>query len=450
MYRATIPTFFSIFFVTLFANTLFYGALASRKLSKRTSDSKTVVAHFIVGNSRSYNADDWTKDIQLAYDNGIDAFALNIGGDSWERDQVADAFGACSAMKTPFKLFFSFDMSSIPCSSAQDAETLHQYLTEYHSHGSYFLFDSKMLVSTFSGEHCLFGTKNLDQAWQFAVKHDFPEDIHFVPSFFVDPSQISGLQAIDGIFGWDSGWTKDGNDTTFDSDLNYVSNLGGKTYMAACSPWFFTHYGRDTYNKNWIYPSDDWLFAARWENLIINREKVDMVQILTWNDFGESHYLGPIEGSQSGSEAWTNGYDHQAWLKLGSYYARAFKDGRFSNFDYNGIYLWSRLYPAAANAPSDSVGIPDNWKLTKDVLWAVVFLKAPSTVSLICGSSNLFWQLSSGTWKLSLPLVENCQVQVQVSRDGSNVAEFKPDGFAFNMNPSSYNFNALVGYYSWN
>lgn len=39
---------------------------------------------------------------------------------------------------------------------------------------------------------------------------------------------------------------------------------------------------------------------------------MDLVQLLTWNDYGESHYLGPIKGSQAGSDAWTNGYDHQS------------------------------------------------------------------------------------------------------------------------------------------
>ncbi|KAG7441403.1 uncharacterized protein BT62DRAFT_486574 [Guyanagaster necrorhizus] len=64
--------------------------------------------------------------------------------------------------------------------------------------------------------------------------------------------------------------------------------------MAACSPWFFTHYGRDTYNKNWIFNLDDWLFAARWEQLVKNKAEVNLVQLLSWNDYGESHYLGPI------------------------------------------------------------------------------------------------------------------------------------------------------------
>ena len=42
-----------------------------------------------------------------------------------------------------------------------------------------------------------------------------------------------------------------------DTDTQYVNGLkalttddGAPTYMGAVSPWFFTHYGEDTYNKN--------------------------------------------------------------------------------------------------------------------------------------------------------------------------------------------------------
>lgn len=45
--------------------------------------------------------------------------------------------------------------------------------------------------------------------------------------------------------------------------------------------------------------------------LVTNRESVDITQIVTWNDYGESHYIGPIAGDQPHSEAWTNGFDHQ-------------------------------------------------------------------------------------------------------------------------------------------
>lgn len=42
-----------------------------------------------------------------------------------------------------------------------------------------------------------------------------------------------------------------------DTDTQYVNGLkalnsddGTPTYIGAVSPWFFTHYGADTYNKN--------------------------------------------------------------------------------------------------------------------------------------------------------------------------------------------------------
>jgi hypothetical protein len=91
------------------------------------------------------------------------------------------------------------------------------------------------------------------------------------------------------------------------------------------------HYGPDTYNKNFIYSGDNWLLVERWEQLIANRAQLDLVQVLTWStsrmmaspachmvlslscadDYGESHYIGPIEGAQPMSEAWVNGFDHQ-------------------------------------------------------------------------------------------------------------------------------------------
>jgi glucan endo-1,3-alpha-glucosidase len=71
--------------------------------------------------------------------------------------------------------------------------------------------------------------------------------------------------------------------------------------MSAVSPWFFTvcsrpffrhfsiiylslkHYGPDSWNKNWIYRGDEWLYIRRWEMLVDNREHIDIVQILSWN-----------------------------------------------------------------------------------------------------------------------------------------------------------------------
>lgn len=59
----------------------------------------------MVGNSYPYDLSMWESDMRLAASYGIDAFALNVGSDSWQPARVADAYTAAAA--TGFKLFMS-------------------------------------------------------------------------------------------------------------------------------------------------------------------------------------------------------------------------------------------------------------------------------------------------------------------------------------------------------
>jgi len=54
--------------------------------------SKYVIAHFMVGNVYSFTVDNWLADISLAHSSGIDGFALNVGTDDWQPQQVANAY----------------------------------------------------------------------------------------------------------------------------------------------------------------------------------------------------------------------------------------------------------------------------------------------------------------------------------------------------------------------
>ncbi|KAG5636461.1 hypothetical protein H0H81_007968 [Sphagnurus paluster] len=357
-------------------------------------EQKLVVAHFMVGNTYPYQVADWSKDIILASSKGIDAFVLNVGRDEWQPKRVADAFTAAQKSKTGFKLFLSFDMSSLPCATLADATALRNYIISYRSHPNQLIYplgSGRLLVSTFAGEDCRFGQGSLQTAWHYALKGD-PQlpDVYFVPSFFVDPLKFGELKIIDGAFHWNSAWPMGNYNASFELDNLFLKNLGGKTYMAGISPWFFTHYGPDTYNKNFIYRCDDWHFAARWELIVKNRHMVDLAQVITWNDFGESHYVGPIAGAQPMSEAWTKGFDHQ------------------------------------------------------DYLWAVALLPTPAAVTLSCGSSHSAETLPAGLSKMRLRLSTQCEVKVQIWRKDTLVMDFMPTGFRFNRNPVSYNFNAFV------
>jgi len=69
------------------------------------------------------------------------------------------------------------------------------------------------------------------------------------------------------------------------------------------SPYFFTHYPPNSFDKNWLFYSD-WLWQPRWEQILQLRPS--FVQVITWNgtllvpflpayansysaDYGESH-----------------------------------------------------------------------------------------------------------------------------------------------------------------
>lgn len=59
------------------------------------------------------------------------------------------------------------------------------------------------------------------------------------------------------------------------------------TLLVAVSPAQFKELGG---GNDWVELSDT-LWKYRWEQAI-NDVKPDIVEIVTWNDYGESHYIG--------------------------------------------------------------------------------------------------------------------------------------------------------------
>ena len=120
----------------------------------------------------------------------------------------------------------------------------------------------------------------------------------------------------------------------------------------------------------WIYYADSHLYPTRWENIVDKRDEFDLVEIVTWNDYGESHYIGDIKGAQPNSQAWVDGFDHTAWLDMTSYYATAYKTGSYPKIETDKIYMWARPHAVDADAP-DPVGKPDNFQLVSDIFLAL-------------------------------------------------------------------------------
>ncbi|KAI0300444.1 glycoside hydrolase family 71 protein [Multifurca ochricompacta] len=409
---------------------------------------------FMVGNTYPYTPHDWIADIQLAQANGFDAFALNVGCEDWQKERVGDCYAAAHQLHTDFKLFLSFDMTSIPGETDADVEFLRQYMELFGRHPNQFLYKGGALVSTFAGDWCTFGQPSLHEAWGFArstLESVCP--IHLVPAFFIDPARYPLLTSVDGIFHWNGGWPihlttdssrKEVECPTLDTDHHHLRHLYGRTYMAAVSPWFFTHYGPDSWNKNWTYRGDDWLLVRRWEHLLAHRNGIDIVQVISWNDYGESHYLAPVRGAQPNSQAWVDGFPHTPWLVLNAYFAHAFKEGRMPPIEQDRLFVWARPHPKSATAP-DTVPRPRGWELTDDRFWVIVMAHSPCSVVLDTGDERPHrYSCSRGVSKLSCPLRAGYGMRAELMRDGVVVLRCHPCEYQFQAEPEVYNFNAFV------
>ncbi|TFK74654.1 glycoside hydrolase family 71 protein [Pluteus cervinus] len=392
----------------------------------------------MVGNTYPYTIHDWIEDIELASSQSIDGFILNVGKEDWQKARVADCFSAASRIHVQFKLMLSFDMSSIPAGSPEDIGLICDYFHSFGHDPRMFRFRDKVLVSTFAGENSLPG---------LLVKESIESivgSVHFMPSFFIDPALFPRMKCLDGAFNWNGGWPLHLTHHSprhkierceLDSDKTYLHHLVGSTYMAAVSPWFFTHYGPDSWNKNWIYHSDDWLFARRWEQLVSMRDQIDIVQVISWNDYGESHYIGPIKGAQPNSQAWVDGFSHEPWLYLNRYFATWFKEGHPPKITKDQIFMWARPHPKYAHS-RESVPRPNNWELVEDKFWVIVFAKEPAKVKLYTDESTRKTQhVKAGVSKLFLELEPDKGMRAVMKRNGVIVAECNPRSFRFSSQP---------------
>lgn len=121
----------------------------------------------------------------------------------------------------------------------------------------------------------------------------------------------------------------------------------------------------------------------------------DVVQVISWNDYGESHYVCPevgVRGAQPGSEAWTDGMDHRAFAEMTRYFARRWRDGMgvveavadgVSRNEGDGhghgkgkgkAWMWYRPHPAKVDIPTDERGKPEHTDWAVDLINVVLIL----------------------------------------------------------------------------
>ncbi|KAI1850526.1 hypothetical protein JX266_003808 [Neoarthrinium moseri] len=280
--------------------------------SKRADGGRKVFAHYMVGLTSGQASSQWEKDISDAKSAGIDGFALNVGSaDSWNGVQLPLAYDAASG--AGFSLFLSFDMAA----SSWTTDQVNSLINQFKGNAAQFKVNNLPLVSTFEGP---------DWAGNWATVRSATGGIFLVPDWSsLGPSGVGAKASlIDGAFNWGAWPYSNSKTLSTDGDTQYKSALGNKAYMMGVSPYFYTDLPQ--YNKNW-YSTSDTLWFNRWTQALDILP--DYIEIITWNDYGESSYINNPVTAQivSGAEGYVNGFDHTAFRFVLPYFIAAYKAG---------------------------------------------------------------------------------------------------------------------------
>lgn len=345
---------------------------------------KQVFAHFMVGIVSTYTQQDWENDIKLAKSYGIDGFALNIGTDDYSQAQLDLGYAAAEAVGG-FTVFISFDFNWYKTDQVSSVSTM---LGRYVNSAAQYSVDGRAFVSTFIGD-------GFD--WS-QVEKSINHALYVVPKW--DPTATNAENTgVSGLFSWRA-WPGQIDNVPINASLStaddelYISiaQAQDKVYMAPVSPWFSTHFGKEvSYPKNWLFKSET-LWVDRWNQILQLGDKLQFIEIVTWNDYGESHYIGPFDTphTDDGASKWASGVPHTAMLDVARPYIAAFKAGATTPaVDTEGLVYWYRPHLKTAECDStDNCGSkPTGWEFVADSVFVAAMTKSGGTVTVTSGSN---------------------------------------------------------------
>lgn len=417
-----------------------------------------------MGNAASMTPEQWQTDITEAQKAHIDGFALNIGPQDTYTDQVLDnAYNAAETVGN-FTMFLSFDYGS---AGPWPVDRVISTINKYKNSRAQFYYEGRPLVSTFEGA---------------ANAADWPS-IKSATGCMVIPSWTSlgplglapFLNDIDGHFSWDA-WPSGAEDKDTLGDQAWMAALAGKPYMMPISPWFYTNLPQ--WNKNWLWRGDD-LWHDRWQQIIELQPALVEVwvsspfrsctfplltsrQILTWNDYGESHYIGPIyeDGIPEGASRYVSGNSHDAWRNLLPYYIDAYKSGNATSpaptdDASDKITYWYRPNPANAGSSDGTTGNNPSYQealspalVSQDKVFLTVLVSEPSTITVQIGDAEqtVLRAVTAGINHFSVPFNgETGPVHFAIVRDGQPVVMTTGPAITDQCGDGAVNWNAIVG-----
>ena len=218
----------------------------------------------------------------------------------------------------------------------------------------------------------------MNDGWKVALQEAMAtagHPIYFVPAF--QDASAAGFfntyPTVDGAMNWNSWPSNTQGDiivpTADDETYLTGAHSSGKTFMMGLSPLQFKHLDS---GDNWYRRGEQNLEYRFGQVLSL---QPDFVEMQTWNDAGEGHYMGnswpePLNGTDIGT--YTNGYDHTGYWEVLPAFIKAFKAGATNTttmYPTNGTaqgVFWHHTLLVNADCSADPLGMPQGANTVED------------------------------------------------------------------------------------
>jgi len=457
--------------------------LAMASLAVRWTAATDVFAHVMMSNTAQYGGiTQWREDVKKAKQMGLDGFALNWTptrcDKEWNNQYVLDnmALALRAAEEAgDFYIYHSLDMSQTECSGESfSPKYLYDIIKTQVKSKALYRVNTNVLVSTFDGNQE--GTQ-YGSGWFSDFKTYMRDNgcaISLAPSFQSydgqakgDPegaanSLVSDNQWIDGYKNWEGAWPSSGENITLDADQAFSSALkkAGKTgpYIMTVSPWWF----RDGGIANEVKYGDN-LLDNKLRAVADGSFQPDIIEVLTWNDWVESHYLMDLPDFKTKAEPapdmvssepavdYIIGHNHSPWRIILKYWLAAIKNGRNPAPTMDQVIFSYRLHSKDASCSEGSK--PNGAENLEDAVffWALVTEKSTISVTIDDIEYQRFEADASGpaTFKLAFPQnlgglgEEGRTPKVNILRNDETVAYGK-GRMPIEAGCAKYDFNPIV------
>ena len=353
-------------------------------LSKRAT-TPMVFAHYMIQFAPANL--DYTNDINLAKNAGFDAFAVDYSDNAPSFATRLDILYNTAA-KLGFKVFITIDTTTMV-----DVDQVVN-ITNFYA-------DSPAQAKDAAGNIFLssFEVNPPGWNWQTDVVDKIKVPVTLLPGSLgqVGSDETSLPNRGAGPFTWVHPALSADQEKAVDKTFADARDADNKVWMAGVAPWFFKRLSSDT---NWLHAQDSNIYIDRWVELL--KLKPNYIEVISWNDYGESHYIGPADTTpeselmQPDRPDYYGNLDHSAFLKMSTIFIKTFKAGDTTvtvTADEEDVFFFYRPQPVK-NIPSDDAypdnawPLPENASSIEDNVYVVPFLSEPATIYLNSGGNT--------------------------------------------------------------